>query len=234
MRYTHKETARLGAKMEMRINIGRFCPLVMGSLLACSSQDMALASAADTSSGADDALDTGDTTADDDTDAMWWKCSANLHLSEGAIDLDHTLLSVSFFDSEMKEMCLVEASATKADAVDETVDPALLALWEFVPGDWTGDCESETLSGQLPSSIQLGVGALDDEIVAVMGTSDLVSDGAESSLNGAYASIDGGTTLWVYGLAGTLAAYDGLGATQTETPLDDGMWLLRPLYSFPI
>ena len=81
-------------------------------------------------------------------------------------------------------------------------------------------------------SFQLGVGEMHPEVVAVLDSLDGLGDGAESSLNGAYASFDGGDTLYVFGVAGSLAAYEGAGLSAEEAPLPDGTWIVRGLYAF--
>ena len=70
------------------------------------------------------------------------------------------------------------------------------------------------------------------EILAAAGADETLGD--VSGLNGVYASMDGGDTVWVFGVIGTESAFEGTTEPEESAPLSDGKWLIEPVYSFPL
>ena len=183
---------------------------------------------------ADGGPDSGDT-ASPDAGVRWYKLGATLVVTgeEGdALTLEGSSLTVELFDADLASLCLASAPLTGAMPARLSPDPAILAWWTLTPGAWEGTCGAIDLAGAINPGLEIGVGALDPEIRAVMEAAGIDAAGAES-LNGAYVSPDGGDTLWVYGVAGLPAAYEGLSAPATEAPLTAGPWRLAPVYSLP-
>ena len=133
-------------------------------------------------------------------------------------------------------MCSAEAEITAAEGA-EVPDALVLSWWAISLGEWTGGCVSGSddelvLPPPQLSELYLGIGNMHPDILSVLGTLDAASDGAELTLNGAYASLNGGADVYVYGVAGLNEGYQGVEGPALETPLEDGSWMLRAIYPF--
>ena len=186
--------------------------------------------------------ESGDGSADGGTDSgaselavSWWTLEASLVLladDPGEVDPALSVLEVRLFDEAMAEQCVSTATLDVARTARSLPDPAVYGWWELTPGPWTGACEGGLLAERVDPGLELGVGLLDPEIKAQMGAAGLGDTGVET-LNGAYVSLDGGETLWVYGVAGLPDAFAGAAGPATETPITSGTWAIQSVYSLP-
>ena len=128
-------------------------------------------------------------------------------------------------------MCRESVSISSVTRSSSLPDPAVLVWWQIDRGEFSGDCVD--VAQPLPASVYVGVGAVHPEIEAVMGVVEEAA-GVEDRLNGAYASLDTGVTTYVYGLAGTEAAWAGTGDALDSAQLSDETWLVRAIYPFRV
>jgi len=186
--------------------------------------------------------ESGDGSADGGVDSgaselavSWWTLSASLVVlaeDPGEVDPALSVLEVRLFDEAGVEQCASTATLDVARTARSLPDPAVYGWWELTPGAWTGTCDAAQLAEQADPGLELGVGVLDPEIKAQMGAAGLGDAGVET-LNGAYVSLDGGDTLWVYGVAGLPDAFSGAAGPATETPIPSGTWAIQSVYSLP-
>lgn len=198
-------------------------------LLGCGSSkgdDMAdsAASLAGRETGITSGTDTGPEGADVPS---WWTLRADVALKAGLPVAKASRLQVTLLDGTLAVLCEAEVSL-QAAADTTSPDPAIYAWWIVEPVLPTG-CDGAGLD--LPAGLLLGVGEMHPDIQARLIMEDTVEPAA---LNGAYASLDGGKTLLVYGAAGPSVAWEGEGAPADKAPLDDGQWSLRPVFSFEV
>lgn len=182
-----------------------------------------------------DTFDTGDSGQDGDGPVpTWWTLSATLEIASGAVVSESSTVEVTVLDQEHAAICSVLAASPSVLASDELPDPTLFTWWRLGSMEWSDGCASHDVVVPTPSRFLLGVGEMHPEILAVLGSLGDVSDSAATSLNSAYASFDSGETIYVFGAAGLVVAYDGVGEALTGPPLTDGTWLVRPIYPFPL
>lgn len=165
----------------------------------------------------------GDTAVTDGDSApttfpAWYAVSAELTVAKGVATVDAASVTMEVVDSDLEGVsCLVELST------DELVAGAPnqygVELWWDLPVSATDSC------AVLPVSLSLGIGALDSDVRARLGTAEL--EDVADSLYGAYLRADGGD-VWSFGYAGTAADLAGDGVAELPPP--DGAYLLAPLY----
>lgn len=181
----------------------------------------------------DDSGEESDGGKDLDSQPTHWRLSATLVVSDGAVQADQSYLDVGIDDADATEMCFESASLSAVD--DAAVQPPEFVAWYEVSVDaWVSECEDTQAAVPAGSSILLGLGELHPEALALLDTLDEADDSADQSLNGAYASFDGGETAYIFGVGGTAEAFEGVGVAPTEGPLADGTWVILPLYSFSL
>ena len=171
--------------------------------------------------------------ADLESEPTHWRLSATLVVSDGVVQAEESYLDVGVDDGDENELCREAASLSAVD--DAAVQPAEFVAWYEVSVDaWDSDCEDTQAAVPAGSSFLLGLGELHPEALALLDTLDEADDSADQSLNGAYASFDGGESAYIFGVGGTAEAFEGVGETPTEGPLADGVWVILPLYSFSL
>ncbi len=179
----------------------------------------------------DGAADGGATGGDTGPGEQWWRVDADLVVAAGAVEAASSTLSLSLVGDEgtvctdvVTPLSAVEADAPHASVYDWwelSWDPASLSCFES--------------GGPTAGQLDLGIGALDPEIRALLGRlDDVIADAAAGTLNGAYASLPGDERLFVFGAAGLPDAWTGEGTAATEAPLPDGTWRVRAVYSFEL
>jgi len=173
------------------------------------------------------AADTGGTDGDSET-PVWWRLGATLDLLDGAIQKRDSTLDISLSGADDVVICEESLPISRATSVVATPDAVVLAWWRIAAADPTGDCASWT--SPLSTSVFLGIGDMHPDIEASLDPLDLAA--VSDSLNGAYASLDGGDTVYVYGVAGTVDAYAGAVPAADALPLADGTWTVLAVYPF--
>jgi len=188
-------------------------------------------SAAEEGSAGDD-LDEG---GFDVEDPVAWELAGQVVLDTDVIVEDESVLRIRLLTDEREVLCESTAVIETATAMDASQYPedTLVGWWRFfVEGPKPDGCFAEEYDFPVPVPMLLGIGPMHPEIIAAVGADpDL---GSVDSLNGVYASMDGGETIWVFGVIGTDAAYDGTAGPEDSAPLSDGVWSIEPVYSFPL
>ncbi len=213
--------------------------MLFGGFFGCSAagDDALLVGGSNADAGSDYVEDVDDEGDGEDTPSSW-ELTGTLVVSDhvGNLSVDDSALNVRLLDGEQNVLCedgVVLGTAVGRDQA-HFPDEALLSWWALHIDSPTSDsCFSQDYAFPVPSVVMVGIGDMDPELRAVAGSSsDLTNIDA---LNGAYASIDGGETVWVFGVAGTTAGFAG----EEDGPLEDwpvpeGSWDIEPLYPFPL
>ena len=209
-------------------------PILLFTLLStgCSSKspDVMTGSSYDTGSedgSVDATIDSGIQDTGIFVQPVWWRLSAGLLLQDGSPTLKDSILLVELLGDGSELLCVQELTLEGVESL-EPPSELVMGWWELTP------VLTEQLCGvyetPLPDTIRIGIGAMHSEILAVIGSTDAVDD--PTALNAAYASILDDGPLFVYGVAGTPEAYEGLGEVVVEAPIPDGIWQLKPIYQF--
>ncbi len=83
-----------------------------------------------------------------------------------------------------------------------------------------------------PGDLHLGVGVLDPALAPALALAELGD--AASPLYGLYVRVDGDANpVWVFGVVGTSAQYDGTATPAEAPPLPDGLYTLTTLHLLP-
>jgi hypothetical protein len=171
---------------------------------------------------ANDADDTGTT-----EEAVWWRLSGQLQILKGQPDREQSTLHITLLTGDLQVLC------TAAVAIDGLLEAKALphadiyTWWLLSPGEDDGGCGEKALPG---SSFYLGFGAMHPDILpGLQGDPDIADPDA---LNGAYASLDAGETLLVFGAAGPMEVWVSGGEPATGPPISDGAWRFEAVYTF--
>ena len=181
---------------------------------------------ADAGGGADGAEDTGPVIEA----AAWWRLRSHIVVVGGAPQSSGGQLEVSSYDGALNLRCDATASIARVSELVAS-EPELVVWWQVVAGEWSGTC----VDWEQPvpvASVQLGVGEMHPEIIAVLDTVEGASAGSDGSLNGAYARVESAGDIVVFGAAGLPAGFAGTGTPADAAPLADGTWTFAPAYSF--
>lgn len=171
--------------------------------------------------------DTG-TPPEDRLDPAWWELGGAITIEGGAPDAAYSTLALTLLGSDGLVLCEDSVAVSAIEDVARLPDLNVYTWWEVSHGDPQGPCAA--WEAPVPSPLLLGVGALHADIRASLDPLDLAE--VADNLNGAYASLDEGATVYVFGVAGTDAAYVGEAEAALEAPLADGVWLVRAVYPF--
>ncbi len=165
----------------------------------------------------------------------WWRLHADLQVSAGLLTHLGSALTVEILDQDGGLLCSEDRRVDAVDNISLRPDPAVLTWWNISVGESTGGCDAVDLLTALPASVFLGVGDVHPEIEAVAGWVDTLPPSGTATLNGVYARMDESQDdIWVYGLGGDAEAWAGTSGPATVTPIHDGLWTLRGIYSFPL
>jgi hypothetical protein len=179
--------------------------------------------------------DTGDTSTDEDSEdtasiePVWWSLSGQLEL-EGGLPVIGTELDIVPLDETGAEVCAETAPVRILSVTDEPPPHESVLTW------WRLELELPELlcdGIEVPlsePSLTLGVGELHPDIRAALSAVDGLD--TKMPLNGAYLAFDGADDLLVFGVAGRLEAFEGLGKIAEEAPLVDGGWRIEAVYWF--
>jgi hypothetical protein len=165
----------------------------------------------------------------------WWRLDADLDLVDGLLSRERSQFTVAILDADGLILCEEDVRVASTDTVVARPEPELLTWWLVRFGEGTRTCAGIYDVSRLPTEIELGVGDLHPELQAVAGLVDGMPEAGASTLNAAYARVDGAVDdVWVYGFAGDDEAWLGVSGPATVAPLTDGAWTLRGIYSFPL
>lgn len=171
--------------------------------------------------------DTGDL-PDDGLSPVWWKLGATLEVVDSAPVSDEGQLLLELLTEDQTSLCVDTMSVTRIQSHVEPPDPQVYTWWRISHDPPAGDCA--TADDPVPDGLLLGIGAMHPEILAGLDRMGLSE--AADSLNAAYASLDGGETIYVFGVAGTQTTYEGDGTAAADAALTDGEWQIQALYAF--
>jgi hypothetical protein len=162
--------------------------------------------------------------------AAWWRLRARIDVVEGVPQAAGGVLELESYDASLNLRCEASAQIARVSELAPS-ESALVVWWQVVAADWSGTCID--WDQPIPvASVQLGVGEMHPEILAVLGTVEEAEANAEASLNGAYARVQGAGEIYVFGVAGPPAAFAGVGEPAVAAPLPDGTWTFAPAYAF--
>ena len=182
----------------------------------------------DTANQTDPISDTG--TQLDDTglseEAAWWRLSARLLLVQGIPQPKDSQLTLTLVSNKLKPICSEVFTLSELTA-EKPPDETLYTWWTLTLGKGDGGC----IGNALPTdTLQLGVGTMHPDILPGISSDEDIAD--PSALNGAYASLDDGKTLLVFGAAGLVESWSSGGVPAEASPLTDGIWRIEPVYTF--
>lgn len=188
------------------------------------SQDFETAAGDDTAD--DGSSDTG--ALEDGESPLWWELGAELVITGGLVDPNLSTLSVRMLNANVEPLC--DERLALLGVSEEAVTPSseIYAWWEISPSAPSDECSDHEEAP--PAELLLGVGALEADVRAMLGPAGLA--GVADGLNGAFISLDGGDTLYTFGVAGTAEAYAGTAGAATGAPLADGTWTVVSLFAF--
>jgi hypothetical protein len=189
---------------------------------------------------ADPAIDAGADLEDGDDNLaevapLAWELSGQLTLDSDVIVEGESKLEIQLIGEDLTVLCDDTVEVETATAMDASQYPesTLLGWWRIFVGDPTPNgCFTDLYEFPVPVPMLIGIGPMHPEIVAAVGA--VPSLGDVDALNGVYTSMDGGETVWVFGVIGTQDAYDGFAGPEESAPLSDGAWTIEPVYSFPL
>ena len=192
-------------------------------MLACA-KDIPLG-ANDELAGGDSADDGSDDTGNEQDAADLWSLAAELELVDG-VPTEGTF-TIELVGEDTDEPCSLPDSLPIT--VGKSPHPAIFS-WFSAPLLPHAGASCDVL----PASVWIGLGALDETLEASMPTAGIETK-LGGALNGAYLSEDDGETIWVFGVAGPAATFDG---GEGESALDaaemDGHWSIIPVFDLPL
>ena len=176
--------------------------------------------------------DTGsfDTGGGESIDVTYWTLGATLALSGGVPELEGSSLDVALLGADSAVACAETVAIQGAVQEDDAPDAVIYAWWGLMDTGPEGDCDDYHYNWPVPSPVYVGVGAMDANIAALLEPLGLAA--FEGSLYAAYASVDEGRTVYVYGVAGPEEAFAGEGTASQDAAPTDGVWKVVPIYPF--
>lgn len=196
----------------------------------CSAESKTISQGVETASGDDTADDGSSDTGslEDGEAAVWWELGAELVISGGLVDPNLSALSVRMLNANVEPLCDETLALLGVSEEPGTPSAEIFSWWQFTPAAPSEDCSDH--DDAPPSELLLGVGELEADVRAMLGPAGLA--GVADGLNGAYVSLDGGDTVYTFGVAGTDEAYAGAAGAATSAPLADGTWKVISLFAF--
>ena len=204
-------------------------------LVACSSYEMKATSDIDqyydTAAGEweDDGTEENapeEPSVDVDLNYRWWSLAADLHLDEEGLNKSKSLIAVNLYNQSLEYICTYRFVIQEGLPAEPSFDEGIL-WWRMLLEAAPEELQIETCPSLpiIPSTLQLGVGTLHPEILAVWNQiewSDVVVPTEDLALS-SYSSLDNGENIWVYG-----------GATTERSTLEEmpNILYLRPAYHF--
>jgi hypothetical protein len=173
--------------------------------------------------------DTGDA---DQPDPSWWALSATILVEDTLPVQGDTTLVISLIDEDAdidSPICQASYDGVELGSQD-LPDPLLFHWWQATLAEPTTDCSTHLLTW-IPSSIQLGIGALHPDVAALLEPAGLHE--IEPYLYGAYLQASS-QTIWTYGVSATAAGFAGEQLPVAEAPVPDGTYSMVPIYLLPL
>ena len=180
--------------------------------------------------GAEESLpeaEAGEDNGFDTSSYVVWNIEADLHLEGEEINKDKSTVALNVFGEEQELQCSVVYMLQEALLTPPSFEEGMM-WWRMLLVEADMSIQDQLCSSQLllPTQIQLGVGQLHVESLAVWNDVEWgnIEPPAQEDALSAYISLDAGDTVWVYGLV----------KTQHEFNMENNNVLfLRPAYFFP-
>lgn len=179
----------------------------------------------------DDTADADTAVADTDTaptlEPDHFSLDGTVVITDAAAITAASTFEIGFY-AESTPVCSVTLTPTAIDPATPTDDAVTLFGWWNLTLPATTDA---TCPWPLPSAVAVGIGTLDSRLLPAVDASGLSE--SSTSLYGLYTQYDAGP-LYVYGVAGTSANFDGTATPASAAPLPDGTYELRTLHLLPL
>ncbi|MEC7984689.1 MAG: hypothetical protein VX278_05970 [Myxococcota bacterium] len=177
---------------------------------------------------------TSEDAADDSSGYAWWQLAAELYIDEEGLNKDKSLFEVLLLDQNEDYVCSYFFQAQEAVLTPASFEEGYL-WWRILLKDGEPGLQDPNCSRvDIPHLIQIGVGSLHVESVAIWSSIDWgeIPEPMQQDAYSAYLSLDEGSNVWVYG-----GAVPNVGMSDMlleEYLLQSNTWFLRPGYLFPI
>ena len=183
---------------------------------------------------ASEAAPENDGAVEDSTQYVWWRLAAEIYIDVDGFNRDKSLFEVQLLDQNEVYVCSYFYQAQEAILTPAPFEESYL-WWRILLREWEAGLQDPSCSQvSIPSLIQIGVGSLHIESVAVWPSIDWgeLPEPAQEEAYSAYLSLDEGENVWVYGGAvPNMAMSDML---LEDYLSQENTWFLRPGYLFPI
>jgi hypothetical protein len=154
-----------------------------------------------------------------------------LTVLDGNIIAEQSSLEITLFNGDF-ELCTADVfiQAAELSVVD---DPSVVASswWtlSLAPGDTDAalNCDAP-----VPSTLGLGAAPYDPQLASAADSAGFEDDG--STLYSALAQLGTGEAVYLYGVLGTDAQFDGMSADDPAAQVEDGTYTLSTLYLLPL
>ena len=174
-----------------------------------------------------------DTTAES-TQYAWWQLSAEIYINDDGFNTDKSLFEVLLLDQNKDYICSYFYQAQEAILTPASFDEGYL-WWRILLKDGEAGLQDPDCSRiDIPSLIQIGVGELHVESMAIWSTIDWgeIPMPTQEDAYSAYISLDEGDSVWVYGGAVPNMAISDM--ILEDYLSQANTWFLRPGYFFPV
>ncbi|MFT6142319.1 MAG: hypothetical protein ACJAZO_001834 [Myxococcota bacterium] len=207
-----------------------------GSLFACS-KEMGLASANPADTDADFDMEASDDTAAPDGDASenvnadLASLEGMLTISDGNIVAEQSSLQITLFAGDV-ELCTADivVQASELSVVD---DPSVTtSSWWTLALAQSDTAAALDCDAPVPTTLGLGAAPYDAQLAPAADDAGFEDDG--SALYSALAQFGAGEAVYLFGVLGTDAQFDGTAAGDPATQAEDGMYTLSTLYLLPL
>ena len=163
-----------------------------------------------------------------------WRLAAEIYIDVDGFNRDKSLFEVQLLDQNEVYVCSYFYQAQEAILTPAPFEESYL-WWRILLREGEAGLQDPSCSQvSIPSLIQIGVGSLHIESVAVWPSIDWgeLPEPAQEEAYSAYLSLDEGENVWVYGGAvPNMAMSDML---LEDYLSQENTWFLRPGYLFPI
>lgn len=161
----------------------------------------------------------------DEAVVTWWSMDGALAFQDGAPDAAASTLTLAYWDANATSLCSQEEIPVEWVSLEPPADSGLSAWWQLRLDLSDSACEEAGASGE--DSFFLGLGPMDARLEAAAEANDL--DASLPNLWSLYLQSSDGEPLYLFGVAGTEAMFQGAPAAL---PTDEAL-SLRTLYLLP-
>ncbi len=208
---------------------------MLGSLFACKDEASMLANPADEDNDFD--METVDDTAPPEADgpnredADLASLQGVLTVVDGNIIAEQSRLEITLFASEL-ELCTADVWVVSVEpSVVDDPNVTASSWWtlSLAQGDTTAalNCDAP-----VPATLGLGAAPYDAQLASAADSAGFEDDGG--ALYSALAQFGAGEPVYLFGVLGTDAQFDGMPAGDPSAQIEDGTYTLSTLYLLPL